>query len=130
MSVILKDQLPSTPQPVSAEVMALAEGLVLTGFNDIPGTCVLNTLPGVNLEFVANDLMSRGADLESVRASLGEVCYPMAGTYAYSPPGPPPQPIGVGPSFPGGGATGGTFPGGGATGGIFPGGGGVASPSS
>ena len=130
MSVILKDQLPSTPQPVNAEVMALAEGLVLTGFNDIPGTCVLKNLPGVNLEFVANDLMSRGADLESVRASLGEVCYAMAGTYTYSPPEPPPAPIGVGPTFPGGGATGGTFPGGGATGGIFPGGGGVASPSS
>jgi hypothetical protein len=50
--------------------------------------------------------------------------------YAYSPPGPPEAPVGVGPSFPGGGATGGVFPGGGATGGVFPGGGGVASPSS
>lgn len=124
MSVILKDQLPSTPQPVSAEVMALAGRLVLTGFIDIPGTCVLNTLPGVNLEFVANDLMSRGADLESVRASLGAVCYGMAETYAYSPPGPPPAPVGVGPTFPGGGGGGG-----GGVGATFPGGGGIASPS-
>ena len=97
---------PSTPQPVSAEVMALAEGLVLSGINDIPGTCVVGTLPGVNLEYVANDLISRGADLESVKASLAAVCYAGAETYAYSPPGPPSEPIGVGPTFPGGGGGG------------------------
>jgi hypothetical protein len=116
MSVILKDQFPSTPQPVSAEVMALAEGLVLTGINDFPGTNVVATLPGVNLEYVANDLVSRGADLESVKASLAAVSYAEAETYAYSPPGPPAIPVGVGPTFPGGG--GGGIGGGGGVGGI------------
>jgi hypothetical protein len=126
MSVILKDQLPSTPQPVSAEVMALAEGLVLTGFREIPGTCNPYTLPGVNLELVVNDLLARGADLESVRRSLAAVNCLGAETYAYSPPEPPLAPAGVGPTFPGGGG-GGPGPGPGA--GPGPGGGGVASPA-
>ena len=122
MSVILEGQPPSTPQPVSAEVMALAEGLVLTGINDIPGTNVVATLPGVDLEYVANDLMSRGADLESVKASLAAVSYAAAETYAYSPPGPPLIPTGAGPTFPGGG-------GGGVTGVAGGGLGGIASPA-
>jgi hypothetical protein len=98
MSVILPNQPPSTPRPVSAAIMALAVGLVTTGIRDIPGTCVVGSLPGVHLNAVANDLMSRGANLNDVRASLTDVCYPAAESYTYSPPPPP-----VGRTFPGGG---------------------------
>jgi hypothetical protein len=101
MSVILKNQPPSTPQPVTPEVMSQAEGLVFTGIPEIPESCTICGLPGVNLEYVANDLMSRGADLNSVKSSLAAVFYSGARTYSYSPPGPPSLSVGVWPTFPG-----------------------------
>jgi len=115
MSVILANQLPSSPQPVTPAVLAAAEGLVTTGINDTPGSCVLSTLPGVDLVSITNDLMSRGANLDALKESLSLVCYALPGTFANGTPGPPVAPAGVGPTFPGGGG-GGT--------------GGVASPAS
>jgi hypothetical protein len=96
MSVILANQLPSSPQPVTAAVMAAAEGLVTTGINDAPGTSVLSTLPGVDLLSVTNNLLSRGADLDAVRESLSLVSYALPATYTYSTPGPPVAPAGLG----------------------------------
>jgi len=88
MSVILVNQPPSSPFPVSAEVMAAAQALVTSGISDVPGTCAVGSLPGVNMEAVANDLVSRGAVLESVKDSLTANCY-AADTYSYSPPATP-----------------------------------------
>ena len=113
MSVILSNQPPTSPQPVTPAVLAAAEGLVDTGISDVPGSCVLGTLPGVNLLSVANDLMSQGANLDSVKNSLSEVCYALPADFGVGTPGPPAAPAGIGPTFPGGG-----------------GGGAVASPSS
>ena len=62
---------------------------------------------------IANAMMAAGANLDQVKRGLAAMGYVGADTYAYSPPGPPAVPAGVGPSFPGGG-----------------GGGGAASPSS
>jgi hypothetical protein len=100
MSVILKNQLPSTPQPVSPAVKAQAEKLVATGISMAPGTCAVGTLPGVNLVEVANDLMSRGADLQKVKDSLEAVCF-AADAYTYTKPADSPVP--AAPSLPGGG---------------------------
>jgi hypothetical protein len=97
MSVILQDQMPSSPTLVTAEVMAAAQALLTSGINDVPGTCSVGTLPGVDLEAVANDLISRGADQQSVKDSLGAVCYV---TFSYSPPAAAPA---AAPSTPGGG---------------------------
>jgi hypothetical protein len=97
MSVILVNQPPSSQQLVSPGVEAAAQALVQSGINEIPGICVVGTLPGVNLQAVGNDLISRGATQESVQESLGAVCY--AGTLSYSAP----APSGVGaPTLPGG----------------------------
>ncbi len=119
MSVILNHQLPSSALPAPPAVVAAAEGLVNSGINDIPGTCVLNTLPGVDLVAVTKDLLSKGATLESIKESLSEVCYSLPDIFAYSPGGPPDVPNGLAPNFPGGGGGGGPGPTGG-----------VASPSS
>jgi hypothetical protein len=107
MSVVLPNQPPSAPQPISSKIMGQAQGLVISGIDDIPGSCVVGTLPGVNLMDVANNLISRGANVETVKASLGEVCYAGAETFTYSTPPPPAPPVGVGPTFPGGGGGGG-----------------------
>ncbi|MGD0826546.1 MAG: FecR family protein [Desulfobaccales bacterium] len=115
MSVILANQLPSSPQPVTPAVLAAAEGLVTTGINDTPGSCVLSTLPGVDLVSITNDLMSRGANPDALKESLSLVCYALPGTITSGTTGPPVAPAGVGPTFPGGGGGGGA---------------GVASPSS
>lgn len=104
MSVILPNQMPSTPQPVSAAIMAQAQGLVSTGITQIPGVCVLGSLPGVDLVSVADDLMSRGANLATVKASLTDVCYD-ATTYSYSAPGPPISPAYGSTNLPQGGGT-------------------------
>jgi len=101
MSVILPNQMPSTPQPVSAAIMALAQGLVQSGITEIPGVCVVGTLPGVDLVSVADDLMSRGANLANVKASLTDVCFD-ATTYSYSAPAPPLSPSAATTNFPGG----------------------------
>jgi hypothetical protein len=45
MSVILANQPPTSPQPVTPAVLAAAAELVTTGINDAPGNCVLSTLP-------------------------------------------------------------------------------------
>jgi|GEM_PF-1013045 ribosomal protein S28E/S33 len=101
MSVILANQLPSSGLPVTPAVLAAAEALVNTGIDDTPGKCIMSTLPGVDLVAVTKDLLSQGADLGTIRESLSMVsCDP--DTYAYSPPGPPAVPAGLGPSFPGG----------------------------
>ena len=71
MSVILTDQLPSSALPAPPAVVAAAEGLVNSGINDIPGTCVLTTLPGVDLVAVTKDLLSKGATLESIKEIPG-----------------------------------------------------------
>jgi hypothetical protein len=68
---------------------------------------------------IANAVMAAGGNLQQVRDCLASMGVPGAETYAYSPPGPPVAPAGVGPTFPGGG--------GGGTSGTT--GGGVASPS-
>ena len=106
MSVILANQLPSSPQPVSSAVMEAAQALVQSGINEVPGACAISSLPGVDLVAVANDLMSRGADLESVKDALTACCY-AADTYSYSPavasvviPGPPSTPGGTAPEAP------------------------------
>ncbi|MGO9175321.1 MAG: FecR domain-containing protein [Desulfobaccales bacterium] len=112
MSVILANQPPTSPQPATAAVMAAAEALVTTGINEVPGSCVMSTLPGVNLLNVTNDLMSQGANLDDVKESLGLVCYALPDSYAYGTQAPA-TPV---PTFPGLGASGG-------------GGGGVASNS-
>jgi len=104
MSVILPNQMPSTPQPVSAAVMAQAQGLVHSGITEIPGVCVVGSLPGVDLVKVADDLMSRGANLNDVRASLTATCY-AAETYSYSAPGPPISPAVGSTNLPQGGGT-------------------------
>jgi hypothetical protein len=96
MSVILVNQPPSSQQPVSPAVQAAAQALVRSGIHDGPGICVVGTLPGVNLQEVGNDLISRGATQESVQESLAAVCY--VGTLGYTAPG-----GGVGaPTLPGG----------------------------
>jgi hypothetical protein len=109
MSVILANQLPSSPQPVTPDVLAAAEGLVTTGINDVPGSCVLSTLPGVDLESITADLISRGANLDAVKESLSLVCYALPATFTYGTPGPPVAPAGLTPTSPGegGGGTGG-----------------------
>lgn len=100
MSVILVNQPPSSQQAVSPAVQAAAQALVKSGIRDIPGTCVVGTLPGVNLQAVGNDLISRGATQDSVTESLAAVCY--VGTLGYTGPE-----GGVGaPSLPGGGGGG------------------------
>jgi len=96
MSVILVNQLPSSPQPVTAAVIAAAEGLVTTGINDVPGVCVVSTLPGVDLLSVTNDLMSRGADLDELKQSLALACFALPDTFAF-----PAATLGM-PTFPGG----------------------------
>ena len=75
MSVILMNQPPSSPQPVSPAVQAAAQALVKSGINDAPGTCSVGALPGVSLQAVSTDLISRGATVDSVKDSLGAVCY-------------------------------------------------------
>ncbi len=105
MSVILPNQLPSSGLPAPPTVLAAAEALLNTGIDDTPGKCIMSTLPGVDLVAVTKNLLSQGADLDSIRESLSMVsCDP--DVYAYSPP-PPPPPAGVGPGFPGGGGGGG-----------------------
>jgi hypothetical protein len=97
MSVILVNQPPSSQQLVSPGVEAAAQALVQSGINEIPGTCVVGTLPGVDLQAVGNDLISRGATQESVQESLAANCY--VGPLSYSSP----TPSGVGaPTLPGG----------------------------
>jgi hypothetical protein len=110
MSVILKGQPPTTPTEASAQVISQAEGLLSVGISDAPGSCVLGTLPGVDLVNVANNLMAQGANLQDVQASLTDVCYVGAESYAYSPEGPPAIPPGPPPTFPGGGGGGGGVP--------------------
>jgi hypothetical protein len=83
MTVILQGQMPSTQQPVTPAVLAAAQALLKSGISDIPGTCAVGSLPGVNLDAVANDLVSRGADVQSVQDSLGAVCFV---GYSYSAP--------------------------------------------
>ena len=119
MSVILHNQLPSSALPAPPIVMAAAEGLVDSGIFDIPGTCVLTALPGVDILAVTKDLLSKGATLDSIKKSLALVGCDLPDVFAYSPGGPPDVPNGLGPNFPGGGGGGGTGPTGG-----------VASPSS
>ncbi len=119
MSVILTDQLPSSALPAPPVVMAAAEGLVDSGLFEIPGTCVLTALPGVDILAVTKDLLSKGATLDSIKKSLALVGCDLPDVFAYSPGGPPDVPNGLGPNFPGGGGGGGTGPTGG-----------VASPSS
>jgi hypothetical protein len=114
MSVILNNQPPTRPQPVTAVNMAAVEGLVTSGISTAPGVCVLSALPGVNLVNVANDLISQGADPKTVKESLNQVCFVMPESLTYSPPEAVPAEVGA--SFPGGGGGGG--------------GGGQASPSS
>ena len=100
MSVILKNQPPSSPQPVSAAVQSAAQALVKSGISEVAGTCSVGALPGVNLQAVGNDLISRGANQDSVKDSLGEVCY--VAPLTYSPPAaavvvvPPPPVVGGG----------------------------------
>src|SRR5208337_3789726 len=109
MSVILPNQRPSSGLPAPATVLAAAEALLKTGIDDTPGKCIMSTLPGVDLVAVTKDLLSQGADLGTIRESLSLVsCDP--DVYAYSPPGPPEAPAGLGPGFPGGGGGGGGAP--------------------
>jgi hypothetical protein len=86
MSVILNNQLPTLPQQVTAEVIAAADALVASGIAGPLGACTLSTLPGVDMLSVANDLLSRGANLESVKESLSEVCYALPASFTYTPP--------------------------------------------
>jgi len=105
MAVILPNQLASG-LPVTPAVLAAAEALVYTGIDDTPGKCIMSTIPGVDLVAVTKNLLSQGGDLGTIRESLSMVsCDP--DIYAYSPPGPPETPAGLGPSFPGGGGGGG-----------------------
>jgi FecR protein len=106
MSVILANQLPSSALPASPSVIAAAEALLDTGIDDSPGHCILTSLPGVDLVAVTKDLLSQGADLDSIRKSLALVSCDLPDVYAYTPGGPP-IPAGLGPSFPGGGGGGG-----------------------
>jgi hypothetical protein len=105
MSVILANQPPTSPLPATAAVLAAAGQLVTTGLNQAPGACILGTLPGVDLLAVTNDLMSQGANLDTVKDSLSLVCYVLPETYTYNTPGPPvlPLPAGLLPTSPGGG---------------------------
>ncbi len=119
MSVILANQLPSSALPAPPTVLAAAEALVTTGIDDTPGRCILTSLPGIDLVAVTKDLLSQGADLDSIRKSLSLVSCDLPEVFAYSPGAPPDVPNGLGPNFPGGGGGGGAGPTGG-----------VASPSS
>jgi FecR protein len=105
MSVILNNQPPTRSQAISPEVMAAAVALLATGVNNDPKSCPLSTLPGVDLAAVAKDLIAQGADIDSVKESLAEVCFALTDTYTYCAPEAPITPASL-PTFPGGGGGG------------------------
>jgi len=139
IEAVLNQAIDAGAKPEALFKAALAQGTDLTKLfkyfldkaaadpklRDTCTTCALmkwSKESGKDSVEIANAMMAAGGDLQQVKDCLASMGFPNAESYAYSPPGPPVAPAGVGPSFPGGGGGGGAGGGGG--------GGGVASPSS
>jgi len=121
IKAILDQALQAGADPCSLVKAAIAQKLDLSQvFKALSDLCAANpnlaascspcalmrcaAAAGVDQVTDANAMMAAGGNLQQVRDCLAGMGYPNADTYAYSPPGPP---IGIGPTFPGPGGTGG-----------------------